>query len=553
MLRFLLELYKRSGHRPELALPFLASSMTTCAIIQKIDCSEEPYTSYWKTWGGTYNNPDSDVLSVFLNAYLELVSTFLELEGIPRTILRQGTFVLINPGDKYAWQYPRYQTEISVLEGYSTSVPDPSNPSNDKYNGKRYPARFSIPSIQNKLSDIIRGTALQNSTFSVTVINNDGSFDLNEERSFFNTPVYILKSDIENPSYSDFSIVRRGFVDDPIIGPEEATFKCATIYRSFTAPACRPITAVDFPNAGDKIGAAIPIAWGTVYVAPIPVDTGVYLTIDPEYLSTVDAIYDSDGVEIIDYSVVDGLIYMEDVDQVPAEAKVTGSFDNKIGSIITSEIEKKGYLLYSSGGWDTTETDSYIASSPEIDLLITSGSLKETISKCLESDSAFLIEKSGGKLTLRKWGETYTTHNFQAWQLTQQPTKEYIENKYYASSVRVFYRNSPAREDAEKLLVLDDSNERFATEQYRKSETKEFETNLISKTDAQDLASLLAGRFSIRAEVFTLAFGFDLSGISILDTVNIDITFNGREYSSTTSWLVLEIDLGQDVLTVQAK
>lgn len=554
MLRFLLELYKRSEHLPEIALPYLSDSLTTNHVVQKIDCSPEPSGStYWKRWGGTYNNPSSVIISVFLGVYLELVNTLLEIESLSLTMFRDTDFVLINPGDKYAWQYPKWQTEISVVEGYASAAKSETNPSDDKYDGRRYPTRFAVPTIQNKLSDIIRGTALQNSTFSVTVYNDDGLFDQSEQRNFFNTPVYILKSDKKSPSYSDYVIVRRGYIDDPEIGPEEVTFKCATLFRSFTADACRAITEEEFPNAGDNIDKLMPILWGTVFVSPIKVDDGTYLVCDPDYLGSIDAVYDSDGVEITAYSTDGNLVIMDDVDEVPNDVKVTGSLSNDIGSIITSEIQKKGFILYSSGSWDTTETNSYISSAPELDLLITSGTLKDVITKCLESDAAYLIEKSGGRLSIRKWGSSYTSHSFSGWQFTQRPEKTYLENKYYASSVRVLYRDSPSREDDDRLVALDSSNEKRALEAYRKSETKEFETNLTSQADAVALASLLAGRFSRRPEVFTFAFGFDLSSISILDTIQMTVSYNGRAVSSATEWVVLDIDLGQDTVTVEEK
>ena len=79
----------------------------------------------------------------------------------------------------------------------------------------KYPSLLTVPSssLKNALSDIISGIILYK-TWNVTLINDDGRFDSEEESSFFNTPARLKKTTVDIPTIDDYQVVRYGFVDN---------------------------------------------------------------------------------------------------------------------------------------------------------------------------------------------------------------------------------------------------------------------------------------------------------------------------------------------------
>ena len=547
MIRFLLELFPRSEFDPALALAAAIAVDQEGAKITKLDTPAHPTAAtYWSDWGGTYDNLTTTKIAVFLSGYLDIVTTILDLVFLRRAYLRATDAVFIASGNYYPWQYPRWSTEIGVLEGYSTAVPDPDRPSLDRVNGDRYPVRLEVPSSPIRLSDIISGTALQNATFSFSLFNNDGKFDLTEDRNIFNTPVYILKSDVEKPGYDDFSIIRRGFVDDVSLNSTIFTVKTATLFRTLSEPVCRPITLDRFPDAGDNVDKMMPCAWGEVAIEPIQVADDDYLVCDPDYFTAVVAAYDGDGNLISpgDYTASGGVLRMGPLADVPATVIVQGKADNRIGQIVTTEMQEKSRILFIGGSWDSTEAAVYVAASPRINLAVDSGSMQELVTRCLKSDNAFLVEKSDGRLTLRKWGESYDTVQLAAWQITQPPEKTYMENKYFCSASRVLWTGGE---------YLDATREPEILQEYRKTQERTFGTDLAELADAEALAGSLLDRLGGRRDTFRVSLGGDCSGINLLDTVELDLVINGRRMSNATEWIVKEVDPAQDVIVIEAK
>jgi len=199
--------------------------------------------------------------------------------------------------------------------------------------------------------------------------------------------------------------------------------------------------------------------------------------------------------------------------------------------------------LYGTDLWDITETDDYIIDSPAINFIWDGGSVRELIAEILKSDNAFLIEKSNGKLSLRSWGGRYTTHNLDSWVVTQEPTKEHINSKYFLSSARVKYGDGE---------ILDSSVEKEIVEKYRKSQILEFETHLATKTAAENLAKSLVDRFASRNEEYRVSIGTDTFGISLLDNIVINLTINGRQLTRKNLFVVKSIDPAQDTMTIEA-
>lgn len=547
MVRFLLEIFRRTEYPPEKAIVAAVTIDNEGRKVSKITTETHPTTGYWIDWGGSYDNPESNKVVLFFGFFLSIADTIAAIISDGSSMYR-GTDLIYFTTDFYAWQYPTFKTELSELEGFSSSVPDPNNPSDNILDGFKYPVRFGIPQLLIKIPDSISGSALQNATFTVAVDNHDGKFDLVESNNFFNVPVFILKSYEDNPAYSDFQVVRRGWVDNQQPSFEQFTLTVATTFRSLSEDVSKKIGLVEYPNvSNDNLGKVIPILYGTVSnIGPILVDTNTYIVADPDYLVSVDAVYDSDDVLIsaANYSVVDGLLVMDGTTNDPDKITATGLSTNRIGEIITDEIQAKSNILYSNDVWDTTETDDYRTNSPKINILYSTGNIKAFVAEVLKSDNAFLIEKSDGKLTLRKWGNSYGEHTLKAENITQKPTMKHVNSKFFASTAVVKYSGGE---------IVDDASENSIVEIYRKSQTRTYDTKLAAKVDAESLGAAMVERYGKRAQEWTIPFGINLAGVSLLDTIIIDLKINDRLLTNSNIFIVKSVDVSQDILMVESK
>lgn len=550
-IRFLAEIFQRLDWPPELALAANLTTANTDSIISGIYCARPETDTYWTDWGGTYDNPNTTNLQVYFSEFLQQVADVPTLLATENSFYIAGDWFYINT-TYFPWQYSQEDTEVNISAGYSSAPANPLDPSNDCIVdslgvSQCYPVRLDIPSISNKLSDPISGSALY-STFSFTLHNNDGFFDKTENTNLFNTPVFIKKANVDNPLKEDYTTVRYGLVSNMDITEDSIKITGEDLYRTLDEEVCKTVTLADYPSAPDSsIDKDIPIAYnGPFYnIDLLEVGTNQYLVCDPDYLDTVTAVYDSDGTSI-SFSVTDGVISATDADSCDFTAISTYN----IGEIITAEMAGKSDLTYSEGIWDLVETDAYIALANNINLYFDGGDVKDLVKKCLESDNAFLISKNDGRLTLRQWGQVYTTHVIPNWQLTQFPTKSFMDRKYYASTVRVLYDYREADDDF-NMAYIDDSKETILAEQYRKSTVYEFETLLRTEAEAIDLSGRLLDRFGGRNEVYKIASGYDTSAVNLLDIVQLDMTVNGRELSNTKLWIVKEVNVTQDTITLE--
>jgi len=548
--RFLIDLYVRLEWPPELALAAAVAADQCGQNIFKIDCSR-PSNTYWTNWGGSYDNPKTTNAQIYFTEFLMEVDSILTLLATENSLYVSGDSIYFNT-THYPWQYPADETEIDIVEGYSSAPVDPLNPSNEFIEDTegarvRYPVRLEIPSIVNKLSDPISGAALQ-STFSFSLLNHDGAFDLTRDTNFFNTPVFIRKTNADNPKSEDYTPVRYGLVSNMDVTGESIKITAEDLFRTLDEEVCKTVTAEDYPNAPDNsLDKSIPIAYNGPYygIDLLEVGTNQYLVCDPDYLVSVDAVYDSDG-NSLSFTVSDGVIFATDADSCDFTAISTYN----IGEIITAEMAAKSELTYAEGIWDVTETDAYLALAHNINLYFDGGDVKSLVKKCLESDNAFLISKNDGRLTLRQWGQTYDSHTIPAWMITKFPTKSYSDRKYYGSSIKVLYDYREASDEF-NLAYLDDSLEKIIAEQYRKSTLYEFETLLRTEPEAQNLAGRLLSRFGGRHEIYKVYSGYDTSAVNLLDTVNLKLDINGRVLSENTAWIVKEVNVTQDVLTLE--
>jgi len=184
----------------------------------------------------------------------------------------------------------------------------------------------------------------------------------------------------------------------------------------------------------------------------------------------------------------------------------------------------------------------------QLNIAITSGSVRRAIEAVLRNDMAYFIQQTDGKFTIRRYGNTYATHTIPAWAITKKPEKDYgkAQDNYFSSCIINFIDDF-----ARHLNVLFDERENEAERKYRRIVLRTFDTNLTNRNDALQLAELLSNRYTFMRQTVKLAVGIDTTKFELLDKVTVDLTINGRKFSNVTDYIVKEINHAQDILVLE--
>jgi hypothetical protein len=564
-IKFIAELAQRSEYPPELAIGGFISDGHHGQNISIIKTGRPTTDTYWTDWGGTYDNPVNSKLLFLLSVFLIQTFSVSELIATDNAFYVDGDCVYFNT-DLYPWQYPRLQTRTFEIEGYQSAVADSSKPSEIRYlyNGQliKYPSLLSIPSatLNNTLSDPINGINLYK-TFKITLDNSDGRFDDEDDVNFFNTPVSLYKTNVENPTLDDYKRIRYGFVENILSDINSLTLEVADVNRTLDNEVCREFASDEFPSIpSDVSGKKIPIAYGNVTKGPLfEVGTDQYVACDKDYLTAVSAVYNGNDESIsfvVDYTTgiitVDETVLDKDAETCTFTGRM-GKFESpSIGVAITTEIEEKGNIPYKEGPWDKTEADQYRGQSLPVNIYYTGGKLKDFVSTCLESDMAYLINKNDGRLTLRLYErDDYGTHDIDSWTITQQPKKTHIDQKYFTSSVIVNFNYNVGLNKYEDTFITSEFNENNIFNELNKKQRLSYNSLHYLFSDGQGFAERILERFRDRREVWSISTSYDTSEINILDIVNLEIKVNGRVLSKVTKWKVRQVNPAQDTLILE--
>jgi hypothetical protein len=512
-----------------------------------------PQSSYWvDTWGGYFDTPVSNQVELFIGGnYLQRVYSLSDCQNTENSIYdpeTAGTVYINVP--KHPWLYDANRVNYRETRNFLSAPKNPSNPSDDVFDGEHWPVRLETPKLPIKLSDVINGLT-KYSTFDFTLWNDDGYFDNIETTNYFNAPSYIRKTWKENPAASDFIPIRYGMVETIKVNEKTMTITCADLFRSLEEPVCKLVKDV-FPPAVENINEKVPIVYGQVTIPLIKINENQYIAC--ENLTGAAALFDKDGNLIPSSSWTYNLttkIITTSVENVKYLSVAGNTADKTIGGIIKDVIISRTKLSYTPSFFDLNETDYYVSNSPQINIAFTDGTVRDAIGKALKSDMAFLIQKNDGRFTIREWGKTYNSFDIDSWTITKFPIRDYSEaQKSWFSSCLIRY-NYNFYEKEFKNSVVYDNDEGALERRYGKQLRKEFDTFLTSSTNASNLGIKLSGRFSILRETVQVAVGQDTSNINLLDTVNLKLNINGRIFSSYERWVVKEIDTAQDILTME--
>lgn len=525
--------------------------------------------NYWIAWGGFFDNPTGAGIQIRFNNFL--VETFtpggLELLENAFYVDLVNDIVYINIPLK-PWQYYKAFSAIYSNKNstFGTSPKNPDNPSDILYGGVKVEPRMSVPSLNNKLNEVVSGITVYNS-FSISIDNTDGKYDGLNIRNFFNTPLQISKTTEDAQIIEDFNRIRFGFVYDIIVNFQMIEIVGVDRFFLMDRHYNKKFDLLTYPNLPDnEINKDIPVGWGPLNNVPaIQVDEDTadpplwadYIILDPAYITAVSAIYDSDGQSLtFTFNALTGIVQVTslDGDGKVIEAKsadVTGFTDNSIGQIVIKALVDNENTPYIEGIWDVTETNLYLGIAANVGFYFSGGSTKDLINEVLKNDLAFLIQKNDGRLTLRQWGQLYEQHVIQEWTTTQEPAKSFKDaSEFYCSSAQIEYNKNHNSGNFESVY-LDDTRERDIFEAFNRSYTAIFETDLLTIESAANFASRLLNRFGDVRETLGVGIGVDTFAIDLLDQVQYEAMINDRDFSDYTNWIVKEADPGQDTIVIE--
>jgi hypothetical protein len=447
----------------------------------------------------------------------------------------------------------RYIVEIGnpVTHRFSTAVRSELEPSNQTYPDSigdeiHYPVRLAIPKINSKISDSISGTSLL-TQYTLQIENSDGKYDDVESLGWFNARLVLKRTNKTNPTLADFNTILVGELSYPVVAEKTVSLVVNNVFRALTQEACNTFNLTDYPNADDRvIDRDIPIGYGDLLnVDLFEVDTNQFIALDKDYITAVTTVYDRDGVSIFfSFSAITGEINAVDA----RTADVTGLTNNKIGEVITKEIEDKSLIPYNADNWDITETNEYIFNDSKINFYFDGGTVRKLVNAALKNDNAFLFTKNSGVLTIRQWGRIYKKHIINDWETMEFPKKDYKDaQRYFNSSISMEYQQDISNGNYQKILLTNKDAE------FDKVTRSTFMVDLFESGDLQSLSNRLIERFSILSEIIPLSSGQDTSEMNLLDTIELDLNINGRQFSTKKEWIIREVDPGQDKLSLEAR
>jgi uncharacterized protein YkvS len=534
--------------------------------IYRLYIGAKPEGTYWRDWGGTYDNPTASLIEIRIVNWLFPVASLADLLAVENSCYFADGYAYVHVTD-FTWLYNPSETAMAGLSKYLYGPKNAIDPRDMFLGGSYAEARLLLPSVSVKLSDVIAGITLFG-TFGISLANNDGFFDGETSVELFNSPVMVKKSTVENPEYEDFQTIRQGIVESVKTDSAKIDITAADKFRTLDNQICGLINADDYPVAADRqdaVGKPLPVAFGSVTMPLIEIaytetESGDNVTVDAKYLAaekitSFEGLYDENGTSL-PWS-LEGIVIVfsrtssKDEKLKPKYAKFTGYTENGLGSVVTFLVARDTALQYVPSVWDVTETNRYIANQPRLNMAVTGGDIRGAVKLALQSDTAYLIQKNDGRLTIRKWGEYYAMREIPSWRITGQPEKSFADaqKNYFSSCVVSGKYNDYAKNYGESCVYTEGEN--AANEKYLKLKRNEYDTRLAETAAMKSLAADLAERFGDMKDTVRVTVGVDNASFNLLDMVRMAVTVNGRKYSGNEEWVIKEIDYVRDTLALE--
>lgn len=571
-IKYIAELFQTNQWSPKLAIAnniYTRQKNIYAFSVEPLITVETDPTNYWIVWGGTFDNPVGYGLQVYMGQFLTEVFTDTNLLSTDNSFyidLANDICYLNIPQNPWRYFTAYASVYANVASTFGTAPKNENNLSDIYYDNVRVDPRMETPSVENGLNDVISGINVYNA-FDISIDNRDGIYDGMNILAYFNTPLQISKTSTNAQHIEDFNRIRYGIVSDIKVAFDKMVITATDTFYVMNKEYCRKFSTDEFANLeAGTINEDIPVGWGLLEgVEPIEVDRDTadpctwieYIALDKSHITSVQGVFAQDGNSLTHtFTPATGIIRVTEVDGdggvIEAEyMNVTGKTDNSIGEIVIEALATNENIAYTEGIWDVTEGDAYKAICPDVSIYFKGGTTRELLEKVLKNDMAYLIQKNDGRLTLRRWGVEYDNHQIPTWMITKKPSKNFADaTKYFCSTAKVLYQPFQLT-DNYQMSYLNDLEELNIFSRTRKSYQADFKTDFITEAPAQDLAERVIDRFGFIRETVQVGLGVDTFEINLLDTVDIEIAPNDREFSPYSRWIVKKCDPGQDVLTLE--
>jgi len=551
MIRYLLEVM---GNREFQIFPTAVNEYPKNYNLYYIDLRDYPTeNNYWLDWGGYFDNYIGTQLELYYNdRLLRKVYEIDEVKTVPYTMFVLPDKCLLNI-PSHPWHYPdSKQYGNTMLYFLSTSLKE-NNPSYSVIRKGLDIAKINlnIPNFSIKLSDSVNGIML-NQGLTVSLNNNDGFFDDETKWNMYNYPIYLKRSNADNPEYSDFKIIRSGLIENTTTTMDTFHINIADRFKAMNEPICKIITRELFPyvefGVENDTGKNLPIIYGTKKVKLLKLNETTFTV--AEYVNNIISVIDRDNNELqYSFNANENIITTS---EKAVEAIITGYTDNRIGEIIKHLIVSRTDIEYLSTYFEISEMENYTINSPRINILIDNGNVRNAIQNVLKSDMAYFFQKINDKFTIRKYGEFYNSHDIESWLLTdiKKPEKTFDKaNDNYFSNCVIKYNFTD--NNTFNSFFFNENEAELKNKYNNKIVSRTFETDLIDVEDARKLAVLLSKRYSTLKQTIKISVGANTNNFELLDYINIELKINGREFSKVKNYFIKEINPSQDILTLE--
>jgi len=378
-------------------------------------------------------------------------------------------------------------------------------------------------------------------TGSVTLNNTDGIFDNFRDEDIYGAVVKVLTSTSTN--YIDFKTIYSGYLDSFSLSTRTLNINMRDIRATLQSNISTSLwDKTTYPNIKDDlVDKVIPLAWGKV------LDTTAFSLNETEGLSTYTFKLTSHAITSIQQVYVEGVRVNHSSTNLTQATFVLSSSVYKPGQKVTvdftgspitnplsiiEEICELSGIPYNIFYFDTIEWEAIRNSGlPECNLYIS------TLTQAIQAINLLSNSIFGLFLLTQDGRFTYKVKNTSApikktilvSELLTPPTLDYLSDNY-VSSVNVGYARKYTERDSYsyfKNSTLEDS----LREKYRVSKTKQFQTQLTNRNDAETYSQTVLNEFGGIFPEYTFDTKMYLSDIEILDILEVELyRFDDKSY-----------------------
>lgn len=379
-----------------------------------------------------------------------------------------------------------------------------------------YPPRIDkIGDIKKSMDRLFFGV-LKYTTGKVTLLNGDGHFDDFGSWNLYGQPCRILQG-TKDTAYLDYTIVVSGFISDYSYDWESITIEIEDTRKGLTQPVSRNlITTTDYPHLSeDNKDKTKPVIFGTVYWIPAiclnaketSPSSYQFLICDDEfidgsyYISSVGNIIANRGGDnetdiTSSCPIVKNIIYIDPA-TVIGDGTILDYVDDITIEYVTMSISNGVVILrgllrcyegkpYISTFWDTTETTLAATTAGDTGLYVDSSTKKliDILKDVCSDIGARFFCKWDGRYTIRLYDNDRAPVKYiydSRW--IGDPSVENTGSEFL-SSVVIKYGHDISEDKYLYRYEYTGTLKNLAHLTYKRYKNEEFETNLITETDA---------------------------------------------------------------------